>query len=397
MLRTTVQHFELFVHQCNVHCFGSVFLCWGGVGYYLPHYNTHYLTAAQQNRFFIKHNVRPYTYSSAYSPAYLTRMSANTPPRPTLTTQKPSENAPPSPPPLIRPFAQHVLADTSAVGVVGCGIVGEQLAREFVQVYDHVLVFDTNEAAMARVITHIVGPAGRVVEAATSLEVVARACHTLCLALPTPASVGGPPGHNLKAIHLTLSFLHAYQFQGPILIRSTLCPGTTDGLAQTYPGLILFHVPEFLSSRTAHLDAALPMQPLVLLGVPDRTPAALVDRVRTTLEMVARGRQRVMAVRARESEATKVLCNAFYAAKVQLFNEFYNIVHHEDIAYDTVRQLMLQQGWIHPMHTQVPGADGQLGVGGACLPKDTRALTQWADAAGIACPLLRALCAGPPK
>lgn len=115
----------------------------------------------------------------------------------------------------------------------------------------------------------------------------------------------------------------------------------------------------------------------------------MVDRVRTTLEAVARGRQRVLAVRARESEATKVLCNAFYATKVQLFNEFYNIVRREGISYDTVRQLMVQQGWIHPMHTQVPGADGHLGVGGACLPKDTRALTQWADAAGVVCPLLR--------
>ena len=320
------------------------------------------------------------------------------PPRPTLVAHDPPGDAatPPQPPPLIRPLARtvarHVLADTSAIGVVGCGVVGEQLASDLVRVYDRVLVYDTQESAMVRVVTHVVGPAGRAVEAATNLETVARECHTLYLALPTPASTSGPPGHDLTALHATLSFLHAYQFQGPILVRSTLCPGTTDGLARTYPGRLLFHVPEFLSSRTAHLDTSLPMQPLVLLGVPDRTPAAAVDRVRTTLETVARGRQRVMSVRARESEATKVLCNAFYAAKVQLFNEFYNIAHHEGIAYDMVRQLMLQQGWIHPMHTQVPGADGQLGVGGACLPKDTRALTQWADAAGILCPLLQALC-----
>ena len=319
------------------------------------------------------------------------------PPRPTLAAHNPPDDAatPPPPPlrrPLARTVARHVLADTSASGVVGCGVVGEQLASDLVRVYDRVLVYDTQESAMVRVVTHVVGPAGRAVEAATNLEAVARECHTLYLALPTPASVNGPPGHALTALHTPLSFLHACQFQGPILVRSTLCPGTTDGLVRTYPGRLLFHVPEFLSSRTAHLDTSLPMQHLVLLGVPDRTPAAAVDRVRTTLETVARGRQRVMSVRARESEATKVMCNAFYAAKIQLFNEFYNIAHREGIAYDMVRQLMLQQGWIHPMHTQVPGADGQLGVGGACLPKATQALTQWADAAGILCPLLQALC-----
>lgn len=328
-------------------------------------------------------------------------MSTTDPPVTTHAPPSGTPSPPPSSPPLPSPLTpavaeRHVLADTSAVGVVGCGVVGQQLAGDLVRAYDRVLVFDTNEDAMARVVTHVHGPAGRAVEASPSLDAIACASHTLCLALPTPMSADGPPGHDLTAIHATLSFLYQYQFQGLLLVRSTLCPGTTDELSSTYPTLHLFHVPEFLSSRTAHLDAALPMQPLVLLGVPDGTPAALVDRVRTTLEAVARGRQRVLAVRARESEATKVLCNAFYAAKVQLFNEFYNIVRREGISYDTVRQLMVQQGWIHPMHTQVPGADGHLGVGGACLPKDTRALTQWADAAGVVCPLLRTLCARPP-
>ena len=31
---------------------------------------------------------------------------------------------------------------------------------------------------------------------------------------------------------------------------------------------------------------------------------------------------------------------------------------------------------INPMHTKVPGPDGKLGFGGACFPKDTRALNE---------------------
>jgi UDP-glucose 6-dehydrogenase len=35
---------------------------------------------------------------------------------------------------------------------------------------------------------------------------------------------------------------------------------------------------------------------------------------------------------------------------------------------------MIQNGWINPMHTDVPGHDGKLSYGGACFPKDTQAL-----------------------
>lgn len=288
----------------------------------------------------------------------------------------------------------HELAATSAIGVIGCGVVGEQVARDLARVYQTVMVFDTAEEAMVRVITNVVTRNGCVVLAATNLVSLAKTCHTVYLALPTPArhtSEGG--GHDVSAIESVLAFLHTFAFRGPVLMRSTLCPGTTDRLAAVYTALHLFHIPEFLSSRTAHLDTALPLQPLILLGVPDGTPAALVDRVRTLLEAVACGRQRVATVRAKESEATKLFCNAFYTTKLQLFNEFYQIAQTEGVSYDMVRHLMLQQGWVHPMHTQVPGPDGQLGVGGACLPKDAKALAGHVAASGGASksPLLRAL------
>ena len=35
---------------------------------------------------------------------------------------------------------------------------------------------------------------------------------------------------------------------------------------------------------------------------------------------------------------------------------------------------MLKNGWINPMHTNVPGPDGKLSYGGFCFPKDTNAL-----------------------
>mgnify|MGYP003325842203 CR=1 FL=1 len=38
---------------------------------------------------------------------------------------------------------------------------------------------------------------------------------------------------------------------------------------------------------------------------------------------------------------------------------------------------MLKNGWVNPMHTDVPGPDSLLSYGGACFPKDTNALLQY--------------------
>ena len=73
----------------------------------------------------------------------------------------------------------------------------------------------------------------------------------------------------------------------------------------------------------------------------------------------------------------KVYCNTFYAVKIQIFNEFYLLCQKTGANFDIVRDLMLKNSWINPMHTQVPGTDGKLSYGGMCFPKDTMALNSF--------------------
>lgn len=47
------------------------------------------------------------------------------------------------------------------------------------------------------------------------------------------------------------------------------------------------------------------------------------------------------------------------------------------INYNNVKNLMLSNNWINPMHTTVPGPDGKLSYGGLCFPKDTNALNDF--------------------
>jgi hypothetical protein len=38
---------------------------------------------------------------------------------------------------------------------------------------------------------------------------------------------------------------------------------------------------------------------------------------------------------------------------------------------------MLNNNWINPMHTVIPGPDGKISYGGLCFPKDTNALNEY--------------------
>ena len=75
----------------------------------------------------------------------------------------------------------------------------------------------------------------------------------------------------------------------------------------------------------------------------------------------------------------KIFCNTFYAVKVQFFTELYLLCKKMNCDYDTVKQLMLKNNWINPMHTTIPGPDGMLSYGGYCFPKDTNALCKFME------------------
>jgi len=69
----------------------------------------------------------------------------------------------------------------------------------------------------------------------------------------------------------------------------------------------------------------------------------------------------------------KYIRNSFLATKVAFFNEIYDLCSKMNLQYDEVSYLVGMDERIGYSHMKVPGPDGR-GFGGACFPKDTKAL-----------------------
>ena len=194
----------------------------------------------------------------------------------------------------------------------------------------------------------------------------------LYICIPTPYDES-LQSYNMDEIDNTLFLLSQQEYPGIILIKSTVLPNYCININNHYPTLRIVHNPEFLSARTAAEDFA--QQKHIILGYTAQSEGCVetVTAFYKTLFPYA-----LLSINtAQESALAKLACNSFYATKVQFFTEVYLLCEQLQVDFNTVRGLMLNNNWINPMHTQVPGPDGQISFGGACLPKDINVLSQY--------------------
>ena len=162
-------------------------------------------------------------------------------------------------------------------------------------------------------------------------------------------------------------------FNGILINKSTVEPGTTIQLSKQFPSLKFIHNPEFLTAATAYEDFH--NQKHIVLG---KGPTVTENDVSFISDFYRRlyPDAEISICSSTESESMKSFVNCFYAVKIQFFNELYLLCQKMGCDYDVVKDLMLKNKWINPMHTNVPGTDGKLSYGGYCFPKDTNALLE---------------------
>jgi UDPglucose 6-dehydrogenase len=233
-----------------------------------------------------------------------------------------------------------------SIGIIGYGFVGKAIYESFklnnisVYVYDKHKTIDSFESCLAT--------------------------NMLFLCLPTPFV---NDRFNINTIIDTCDLLEQNNYNGIIIIKSTIEVGTTEMLYNKYQSKLKFiHNPEFLSARTAFTDFHNQYH-IVLGGCCNNDLNKVVEFYNNYYPSAE-----ISVCSSKESESMKLYCNAFYAVKIQFFNELFEFSSSMDCNFDRIRDLMLKNKWINPMHTNVPGQDGLLSYGGACFPKDTNAL-----------------------
>lgn len=243
------------------------------------------------------------------------------------------------------------ILSSTKVSVIGLGFVGGSMYKSFNEKKVNVLGYD-------------------ICKESDSFEECLKS-DIMFLCLPTKY-INSKNEYDKTPIIETCKKLTENHYQGAVVIKSTVEPTTTQSLSNQYPELNLIHNPEFLTAKTAYHDFH--HQTHVVLG---RTLNCSEEAFNMVSDFYKHHYDvEVSLGTSLESESMKSFVNCFYSVKVQFFSELYCLCEKMGCDYNVVKDMMLKNKWINPMHTTVPGPDGNISYGGLCFPKDTNALNQ---------------------
>lgn len=231
-------------------------------------------------------------------------------------------------------------------GIVGFGHVGRAMKELFPQaaVYDPYLPVGSREEI--------------------------NGCDAAFVCVPTPAGADG--SCDISAVEEVVSWLETPL----IILRSTVCVGTTDMLREKYRKHILFQ-PEYYGETPNHPFADLRQRSWITLGGDPEDCRAAVALYQDCFAK----EPEFHLVAAKEAELAKYMTNAFLAAKVVFCNAMYDLAQSCGADYDAVREAWLADPRIGESHTRVFPHDR--GYGGSCFPKDVEALRFTMQEAGL--------------
>ncbi len=274
----------------------------------------------------------------------------------------------------------------SRIFVIGSGVVGAATGRGFGAAGHRVTFVDISEERVRELRRHGL-------DARSDLDLSGEPDAFVLLTLPTP-HIGsaydlGPFTAGTEAVGRALKTSAA---RHTVVVRSTVPPGTTDGLVRPIleresglgagEGFGLASNPEFLRAATAEEDFAHPW--MTVVGCRD---ADTLARLCALLAPFG-GELRTFDDPA-TAEFVKCAHNVYNAAKISFWNEMWLVAQQVGVDADAVSSTVARsaEASINPTY----GIRGGAPYGGVCLPKDTNGFLGFAAAVGIDMPMLRAV------
>lgn len=160
-----------------------------------------------------------------------------------------------------------------------------------------------------------------------------------------------------------------------IVIKSTVLPGTTERFQKKYPQYKVLFNPEFLTELTAEQDMSYPDRQIIGYTKNSYNVAGDILQILPLAPF-----ERIMP--STEAEMVKYFGNTWFSTKVIFANQMYELCQKLGIDYERVMETAAADKRVGRSHLKVKHK-GYYGYGGKCLPKDARALIQFADKQGI--------------
>lgn len=234
------------------------------------------------------------------------------------------------------------------LGIVGWGVVGQASGKGFGKAHN-ILWNDPYQ------------------KGSTSIEEVTSKSDYIFVCVPTPMKEDYS-GIDLTIMNKVVGNVAKRVFGKniPVIIKSTVVPGTTDKYAKKYPKVKFAMNPEFLTEVNAPWDFLHPDR--VVIGAYDE---AVANRIARLHRDVLGYKVKIFTTDPTTAEMVKYMSNTFMATKVIFGNEFHQLSKKMGINYDDVVRMVGADTRILPSFL---GKTPYTGFGLKCYPKDTVSL-----------------------
>lgn len=245
------------------------------------------------------------------------------------------------------------------IGIVGMGYVGEAVGYWFKREEHPLFLYDRYKK---------IGSPKEVNEA-----------DMIFICVPTPFNEKGA-GYDDSAVSESLGSLSSSKI---VVIKSTVLPGSTERRQRQFPQHKILCSPEFLVAKTGIENFINPERQIVGYTQNSR------DIANQVLDILPDAPFKRI-VKASEAEMIKYFGNAFLSTRVTFANQMYDLCQKLEIDYETVKACAGADHRIGQSHFDI-FQDGYRGYGGACLPKDMKALLQLGERLGVDLKLLKTI------